>query len=345
MTAGPAAQPTRPPGQADFGAGSHARQPSRAGAALRLRSHGWCVAIALVAAIPAFGASAERRAVVRAHRARHGLAKPFFRMSEAEAAATLRRIHEQHATMKARIAAISERFVGTPYRFDPLGEGAGAKEDPDPTFDLSRVDCLTMIEEIIAMAHAPELSRAKSILQRIRYADGRITFAHRHHFAESQWIPANQALGVLRDITHQVGGDAVVDSRKRLGARVWSGKWRRWRTRLGARLPRGEFVLPVLPLEAAIRRLDSIPAGSILSVVRVDRPRTPTRISHQGIVVQKGGRRFLRHASSGPNFRRVIDYPLISYLRFSQRYFRNRWRVLGINLQEIVQSPALAAAD
>jgi Protein of unknown function (DUF1460) len=81
--------------------------------------------------------------------------------------------------------------------------------------------------------------------------------------------------------------------------------------------------------------------GAIVTVVRVDRRSVPTRISHQGIVVRKGGRRFLRHASSGPRFRRVIDYPLVSYFRFSKRYFKTRWPVMGVNVQMPVRSEAL----
>jgi hypothetical protein len=264
-------------------------------------------------------------------------------MTDAEAAATLRRIHRTFPEFGRRIAAISERFVGTPYVFSPLGEGPSGPIDRDPLFDLHHVDCLTLVEETLAMAHTPDLPRAKELLQHIRYEGGVIDFARRHHFAMNQWIPANQKLGVLRDITRELGKEAVIVARKRIDEGVWKGKWRLWRRRLGAYAPRGEASLPVIPIEAAVDLSERFPAGALVSVVRVEKESDPNRVSHQGIVVVRGGRRFLRHASSGPRFRRVIDYPLRAYFRFSQRYFQNRWKVLGVNVQELRESEALKA--
>src|SRR5207253_920340 len=182
------------------------------------------------------------------------------------------------------------RFVGTPYKLSPLGEGPGAPLDPDPTFDLRHVDCLTLVEEVLALAHNPDLSRAKALLQRIRYDDGVVDFAHRRHFAMTQWIPGKQRLGVLRDVTAEVGA-RVVQARKTLGPHTWRGKWAVWPKRLADRLPRGEFALPVIPIDEAIAASERIPDGAFVSVVRTDRPRTPIRITHQGIVVVKHGRR------------------------------------------------------
>jgi hypothetical protein len=270
-------------------------------------------------------------------------ARSFHEMTEREAARVLRRTHERAPSFVEKVLAISERFLGTPYAFDPLGEGSAGGHDPDPTFSLKRVDCLTFIEQVLAMAHTSDLERAKRLLQRLRYDGGIIHFARRHHFAMSQWIPANQKLGVLQDITRELGGERVIEARKRIDESTWKGRWRRWRRLLGTRAPRGEFRLPVLPIDAAIPLAEKMPAGAILSIIRVDRPGVPDPVSHQGIVVLKNRRRFLRHASSGPNFRRVIDYPLRGYLRFSRRYFASRWPVLGVNLQLPVESPALLA--
>lgn len=268
---------------------------------------------------------------------------PFYEMSDAEVAATLRRIHERNPTFGARVAALSARFLGTPYKFNPLGEGPGAPLDRDPTFSVQHVDCLTFLEEVAAMAHAPDLATAKRLLQHIRYAGGRIDFAFRHHFAESQWLPANQRLGLLREITRDLGGDAVVDETKRLSPATFTRAWAKWKTQLGQRLPRGEFTLPVLPIADALRLWTRFPAGAIVTVVRVDRPGVPTRITHQGLVVVKHGKRYLRHAS-GPPFKRVIDFSLDAYFRFCMRYFKHRWPVFGVNVQQLTQSAALLGA-
>jgi hypothetical protein len=264
-------------------------------------------------------------------------------MTEREAALELRRIHARHEDFRQRLLAISEGFVGAPYVFSPLGEGPGGVFDKDPIFDLRRVDCLTFVEQVLAMAHTPDLEEAKRLLQRIRYNEGVIDFRRRHHFAMNQWIPANQRLGVLRDVTREIAGAAAVLARKRLDGSTWVGRWRGWRAKLGDRLPHGEVTLPVIPLDRAIELSERFPAGALVSVIRVERARDPNRVSHQGIVVVKGRRRFLRHASSGPRFRRVIDYPLRAYLRFSRRYFKDRWPVLGVNVQALVESSGLRA--
>jgi D-alanyl-D-alanine carboxypeptidase/D-alanyl-D-alanine-endopeptidase (penicillin-binding protein 4) len=283
-------------------------------------------------------------ALPTAHASGRAPGSGFHEMSEAESARVLREIHARHPGFAARVLALSGRFLGAPYRFDPLGEGPESEFDRDPTFDLTRVDCLTLVEQVLAMAHTPDLALAKRLLQRIRYDGGVIDFRRRHHFAMSQWIPANQRLGVLRDVTADVGGTAVRLARKRIDESTWRGrKWRRWLQRLGPRAPRGEFTLPIIPIDAAIGLSERFPEGSLVSVVRVDRRGDPTRVSHQGIVVVKNGRRYLRHASSGPRFRRVIDYSLRGYFRFSRRYFRERWPVLGVNVQRLEESRALSS--
>jgi D-alanyl-D-alanine carboxypeptidase/D-alanyl-D-alanine-endopeptidase (penicillin-binding protein 4) len=270
-------------------------------------------------------------------------AQGFHELNEKGAALLLRRIHEEHPRFIDRLIALSARFLGARYASSPLGEGPGARYDPDPTFDLRRVDCLTLVEQILAMAHTPDLQRAKALLQWIRYDGALVDFARRRHFAMSQWIPGNQALGVIEEVTNRIGGP-VLTARKRLDTATWRGKWARWPGRLGGHLPRGEFTLPVIPIDAALRLSERFPVGSLVSIVRVDRPTTPIRITHQGLVVMKNGRRYLRHASSGPRFRRVIDYPLRAYFRFSRSYFRERWPVLGVNVQRFRESPRLAHA-
>src|SRR5262245_14095612 len=62
-----------------------------------------------------------------------------------------------------RLLATSERFLQTPYHLSPLGEGGGT--DPDPYFRLDAVDCLTFVEETIAMSLAPSLDRVEPLLE------------------------------------------------------------------------------------------------------------------------------------------------------------------------------------
>jgi len=299
------------------------------------------LAAALFAASPT---DSQARSRTRARLEAAAAKIPFYELSDAQLAVALKKIHDKHDSFAARVFAISARFKGTPYKFSPLGEGKGAKYDPDPIFSVHKVDCLTFLEQVLALAHTPDLARAKRLLQHIRYDAGKIDFARRHHFAESQWLPASQKLGIVVEATRDAGGDTVVTAKTRAPRSIYRGKWASWKKQLGGRLPTGTFELPMLPLDDALRLSEKFEAGTIVTVLRVPDERMPTRVTHQGLVVVKNGRRYLRHAS-GPPFKRVVDFPLKKYFQFCKRYFKNRWPVAGVNVQRIVESKELLALD
>ena len=70
----------------------------------------------------------------------------------------VREATEQTATapLAERIDAISEAMLERPYIADPLGEGEGTDADPLVRYDA--FDCLTFVEEVLALslAGAPE---------------------------------------------------------------------------------------------------------------------------------------------------------------------------------------------
>jgi hypothetical protein len=80
-------------------------------------------------------------------------------------------------------------------------------------------------------------------------------------------------------------------------------------------------------------RLES---GTILAVIREDRPWRPTRVSHVGFVVQKGRRTYLRHATR--TFGKVVDEDLRDFMARNAKY--GRWKVVGVSLFEVAAPPA-----
>jgi hypothetical protein len=112
-------------------------------------------------------------------------------------------------TTAARIAAYSELALGTPYVADSLGEGSGGTCDQDPLMDLSRADCVTFCEQILALAISRGYEEAFQNLQKIRYQRGIIHFATRNHFVMADWLPNNQWL--LKNITEETGGPLCQD--------------------------------------------------------------------------------------------------------------------------------------
>ena len=96
-----------------------------------------------------------------------------------------------------------------------------------------------------------------------------------------------------------------------------------------AKVPEGEFRIHYLTLDEAKRRAASIEPGSVLLVVRQHDPNRVVRVSHMGFVVRKGGRMYVRHASTGEEHR-VIDMELRRFLDKQREY--KKWPVQGVAL-------------
>jgi len=261
--------------------------------------------------------------------------RSFAAMSEDEIDAFLRGLEEAGTPFDRRVLEISSRFLGVPYRHSPLGEGGGI--DPDPRIRFDAVDCTTFLEQTIALARASNLEEARQVLDRIRYRDGVVDYTARKHFMMAQWIPLNQEDGFLLDVTERVGGKVVRWESKRLDVDVWARRRRKQHyPRLTAeQVPAGIHRLPVIPIDDARRLTGRIPAGTLLNVVRADYRTIPIRVSHQGLVVVRRGRRYLRHAARA-GYGRVVDELLDTFLGRNQAY--RKWPVVGINLQRIEES-------
>lgn len=117
----------------------------------------------------------------------------------------------EEAAAAARGDAVVDRFVaatgfflGTEYVNGPLGEGDVGGPDPDPRVDLGRADCVTYLEQSLAVALVGDAGEAEflRVLDAIRYRDGRVSFPDRNHYMVADWIPANDWL--LRDVTAEI---------------------------------------------------------------------------------------------------------------------------------------------
>ena len=230
------------------------------------------------------------------------------------------------STVARRLEEVTAAFVGAPYRRSPLGEGTGI--DPDPRYREDAFDCLTLVETAIARLHRTRAEEARRVLDDIRYASsGEIRFETRLHLMEAQWIPETIRKGYVEEVTPLHGGEEVIELEIPLDAE----RWRRRNVLPQLRWDpawEGVYRLPVIPIEAAIRLAESLPAGLVLNVVREGRAGDVTRISHTGLVVERDGKRYVRHAALRE--RRVIDEPLSAFL---VRHARMRKRpVTGIHL-------------
>ncbi|WP_338864814.1 N-acetylmuramoyl-L-alanine amidase-like domain-containing protein [Myxococcus stipitatus] len=232
------------------------------------------------------------------------------------------------APLSQRLLSMSERFVNTPYVLSPLGEGSGV--DPDPTFRLDAVDCLTFVEQSMALGLAHAEPEVAALLEHIRYAESP-TYEDRNHLMEAQWLPNNVRKGFLRDVTRRWGGSDVVEAKKTLTASTWQSRSSQSLQLPKSRQPVGTYTFDMLPLERVMSHARDIPSGTILVVMREDLPFKATRMTHLGFVVQRKHRTYLRHASRG-GYNRVVDEDLETFLRRNSRYAK--WKVTGVSLFE-----------
>ncbi len=230
--------------------------------------------------------------------------------------------------LQERLLSVSERFLGTPYVFSPLGEGQGV--DPDPTFRVDAVDCLSFVEQALAMSLAPRPEEVPVVLEHLRYAST-ASYEDRNHLMESQWLPNNLRKGFLVDVTRRHGAADTVRAEKTLTARTWTSRSSLALQLPKARQPQGTFALDMIPLDKVMAHARSLPSGTILVVLREDLPLKATRVTHLGFVVQKGKRTYLRHAARSV-YQRVVDEDLETFLARHARYAK--WKVSGVSLFE-----------
>jgi hypothetical protein len=250
-----------------------------------------------------------------------------------EQRAALLKAAELEAPLAQRLARVSEHFIGTPYVASPLGEGSGV--DPDPTFRTDAVDCLTFVEQTLALGLARDEQEVAPLLERIRYASSPV-YEDRNHLMEAQWLPNNMRKGFLVDVTRRYAGEDTVQVRKTLTARTWTSKSSQELALPRERQVTGSFPLNMIPLDKVMAHARKLPTGTIMVVLRDDLPLKATRITHLGFVVQKGKRTWLRHAARNGYFR-VVDEDLETFLARNSRY--SKWKVTGVSLFEARRPP------
>lgn len=268
-------------------------------------------------------------------------------LSTGQVDAFIREANRLAPGLPERVAVLSHAFLGVPYRLGPLGEGAGGAFDTDPLMSFEAADCVTFVEQVLAMSMGADLASAQDLLRRIRYRDGLVRYKSRNHFTEADWLPNNIRAGFLEDITEKVAGADVRFATKTVDKAAWyeskdaesleggelKGLSKAEKERLAAAwreagmdLPRQTFTLPYLPMSQLPKHVDSIPSGTVLSLVRDDRASAPTMVSHMGLFIRREGQAYFRHASYNEA---VVDVPFLEYF---YRYYGSSWRLLGLNL-------------
>ena len=231
----------------------------------------------------------------------------------------------QSLPLPERLDRISEALLGVGYSIDPLGEGISPDTDPFTRYDT--FDCLTFVEEVLALAHSAESHLAAQNRLDLRYRSivPRPKYETRNHFMEMQWIPNAIRKGWVTDITAQFKG---VEQRSRhITHRTWQD-WGPSRTfkMMTDQFPVGEMSVEYIPIHHLKEQISDIPHGTLLVVVREDIPTKPLWVTHIGFVFH-GRRTVLRHATKLGN-PKVKDTGLQWYLNHISNY--KYWKASGV---------------
>ena len=223
-----------------------------------------------------------------------------------------------------RLKIHSDDWVGLPYGEGSFGEGGGV--DSDPMIRRDMFDCLTMVEEALALSLAHDPVAVQRVRMGLRYRNGGpATYENRRHFMLAEWIPGTIEDGWMRDITSEFAG--AVSMEWRVTADTWANWSRRGLFSLtDDRLPTGSQTVTYLPIEAAQAAINEIPEGAIIFTLREPFPHLPIAITHVGMTIP-GEDPTVRHATKiGDDM--VRDHPLLWYLQHLETYVN--WPAAGI---------------
>ena len=201
--------------------------------------------------------------------------------------------------------------VDSVYAADPLGEGPGNLPDADPLCDFARVDCVTYLEQVYALALSPNYAAFPDTLRRIRYRDGQVDYRWRNHYFVSDWLPANARL--VRDATDEVGAGHLRAMTKTISrGKFFAGKG----LPQYADLPDEEATTNYIPRGDVKAVAEKLQIGDMIVFV-LD---TPGIIAgHTGLIRMRNGVAFLQHASL--TAKTVVTVPLAEYLRAAPARF------------------------
>ncbi|MFN8178248.1 MAG: DUF1460 domain-containing protein [bacterium] len=216
------------------------------------------------------------------------------------------------APLSDRFVQASALFLGTTYRDGPLGEGDAGGPDPDPRVDFSAVDCVTYLEQSLALALCGGRDSAAAapdaflrVLDRIRYHDGQVGFVQRNHYMMRDWVPANAWL--VEDVTDRLAPGAAVTLTHTIDrAKFLRDKGVTPRPGLD---DAGPLSMKIVPREAVASVAAAIRSGDLVFWAA---KKDGIDVAHTGLAVRdrKGKLRF-RHAS--PKAGKVVEESLADY--------------------------------
>ena len=199
-----------------------------------------------------------------------------------------------------RVNFLSKLFLGVDYAEATLIGDARAPEVF--VINLAGVDCFTFIDYVEAMRRSGTFNEFEKNLKKVRYRNGEIAFENRNHFF-TDWREYNPAF--IEDVTEKIGAQKTRRTIKSLNLKEDGTFF------LQGIQPRQREVsyIPSETIDDSV--LCSMHTGDYAGIYSA---LPGMDVSHAGIVINDRGTIYLRHASSGMKYRKVVDQDLRNYM-------------------------------
>jgi hypothetical protein len=206
----------------------------------------------------------------------------------------------QVADIGARIALLSGRFLGTPYKESTL---IGDAKIPETlVINLETFDCFTFLDCVEAMRLSRSFVDFYRNLIHVRYKEGIVRYESRNHFF-TDWLLYNRDF--VQDKTKEIGGSGCRNVQKRLNVRG-DGM-----TFLPGIVPVERELIYIPSADIDNRILTALKPGDYIGIYSDSQG---LDVSHVGIIIRDGTDIYFRHASSAAAARRVIDEDFSGYI-------------------------------
>ncbi len=210
-----------------------------------------------------------------------------------------------------RMEEASRLLLGRPYLMGPMGEGDARLGDPRPRVQLDTFDCVTFIEQVEALARSSSAEGFRSVLDSIRYHEGKVSWATRNHDMECGWFSSNHARVKLLSLPGEIS------ETRTLGLRDFYANH-------GIVRRDTALTLRYLPRDAAIAWLAKPACAPRIRGIGFVGKSSSIFLYHTGFLLPHGSTPFLRHASQAGTVREQA----------ASEYLRSKSKFLGIVVWE-----------
>jgi hypothetical protein len=205
-----------------------------------------------------------------------------------------------HAGLSERSEALSRQFLDVTYGANTL---IGSANEPEQlVVELQKVDCFTYADYVEALKRAENREQFIQSLIDVRYKDGVVGFQNRRHFF-TDWSASAPAMAT--DVTASLGPNTIQVT-KNLNKKDSGGAYLNG---LPA-VPRTISYLPSQQFDSSV--LARLRTGDYIGAYAED---GGLDVTHIGIFIDTPNGPVLRNASSLRAHNKVVDIPLIDYLR------------------------------